>query len=180
MQGVSSQRRQQSYGQGDKAETALAQLLARRGSVVQQHPRNTRRNYEDKVDLDIVTRSGQHFAIEVKSEKRNTEGLILLEVVGSKGYPGWLCGKADYVAQEHGNEWLFYRREEALLYLVSKYGDYKGITVERFSSSMVKPMRQWIGRQGRNDYGTVQKDVFMLIPFSEFESRIVSLRMKKD
>lgn len=180
MQGVSNQRRHQSYAQGDRAESALALLLSHRGSIVQQHPRNTKRNYADKVDLDIVTRSGQHFAIEVKSEKRNTGGHILLEVVGSKGHPGWLCGQADYIAQEHGNEWWFYRRDEALKYLVEKYGDFKQKAVQRLDSSVQKPIRQWMGRKGTNDYGTVQKDVFILIPIEELKRELVSLIIKKD
>jgi hypothetical protein len=176
---VSSARRAFSYAKGDGAELALAILLSNRGSIVQQHPRNTPRNYADKVDLDIITRSGQHFAIEVKSNKRNVGGHILLEVVGAKGHPGWLCGKADYIAQERESEWWFYPREKALNYLIGKYGQINNGAIRRLSASEEKPIRQWIGRKGANDYGTQQKDVFILIPVAELEA-LVTLRIKKD
>lgn len=175
---VSSSRRRQSYSQGEAAEASLADLLSRRGSIVQQHPRNTHRNYADKVDLDVVTRSGQHFAIEVKSHKAGVNGHILLEVIGAKGYPGWLQGKADFIAQERPDEWWFYERQKVYDYLIETYGDFKTANVTRLTVGQSKPVRQWIGRQGKNDYGTEQQDVFILLPVSEIEN-FVSTRLQK-
>lgn len=170
---VSSFRRRQCYSQGEVAETNLAKLLTSRGSIVQQHPRNTHRNYADKVDLDVVTRSGQHYAVEVKSQKAGIDGHILLEVVSSKGHPGWLQGKADFIAQERPDEWWFYERQKAYDYLLKHYGAFDQESVKRLSVGQPKPIRQWIGREGTNDYGTIQRDIFILIPVDELEKLVV-------
>ena len=113
---------------GAEKEQKFANLLVlRNGEVISHSDRST--DIKDHIDL-FWTKDNKTFSFDVKGLKKsnrsdiNTDSSIhWIEISNVRGNPGWLYGKADYIAFETDKEWLLVKRRKLIDLINSKVTD---------------------------------------------------------
>jgi hypothetical protein len=103
---------------GNNAEDSFARLAAQRGWKVSAAAKE--QNIDEHWDF-LIEKEGQSFKVEVKSEKRIQRGdhnsqaeFVWVELRNVRGKVGWLFGRADWIAFENQDVFVFVERLELL------------------------------------------------------------------
>jgi len=92
-----------------------------------------------------------------RSDESVQDKMVLVELRNKNGKPGWIYGKADYIAFKRNDHWLIVNREELLKFTEKNKG-------ERESWSFIKKPYAIYDRE---KFGN--KDLFLWIPFEDIE-----------
>lgn len=120
---------------GNNAEDSFARLAARYGWKISASTKE--QNIDEHWDF-LIEKDGKAFKVEVKSEKRIQRsdhdpqaGFVWVEIRNVRGRAGWLFGRADWIAFENQNAFVFVKRLDLLqavnqkVDLVAKVGSAK-------------------------------------------------------
>lgn len=107
------------YQQGLTKEDEFAKLLVtQQGGEIKHSTRSE--DINQHIDL-IWTVEGKDVYFDVKGLRKNNrsdvhydDSIHWVEIQNVKGKPGWLYGKAHYIAFELNNEWLIVKRTDVL------------------------------------------------------------------
>ena len=118
---------------------------------------------------------GKHMKFDIKGMKKfnrkdpeTQDKMACIEYVGVKGYPGWVCGKADAIAfkrkknKESNFEWLVVNRELLWQYLKSKLEE-RNYSPSTLSWQEKEPYATY----DRSFFG--KQDKFCWVPFEDIE-----------
>lgn len=115
------------------------------------------------IDIWWTTNSGKTVGFDHKSMKKNNQAddivspeLTWIETRGVKGEPGWLYGKADYIAFDHPDGTHIVRRTDLVARMETRVsGD---LTHDH-------PYQYWLPYQRRG-----RKDIVVKVPFTEIQT----------
>lgn len=141
-------------------------------------PATDNENRYAKFDYRVQVPGKTEQLFEVKGPKR-PKGLILFEVIGISGYPGWGQGKAHYVLQfvDHTVA-IAYKRKE-MLELALKLGGPIPRSPERLPPGKFAEPGIWQGRTGKSRNGFPQKDCFMLLTPAQIKGMYTKLTINE-
>jgi hypothetical protein len=132
---------------GAKAERDYLSYAKHLGFNPRQAPLHIDREHIDFI-MDV---SGIQISVEVKGFKNSTsKGFILVEIINVQGNPGWLYGKADWIAfQMADNSFLTVDRIDLLKLIESKGINPNDKSKRTFDKFKLAPY--WYQRPGRKD-----------------------------
>lgn len=155
---------------GFRAERYFVKTVSKLGKTI--IPATDDQNKKEHIDFIIDGKS-----YEVKGQKRlrripegkenlyknlyDYRPVIWLEVVGISGYPGWLYGKADYIAHVVGNEFWIIPRKALLKYTLDLVKDETIYTYPRKA--------KWYGRKNHG-----KKDKMTYVEIQDIEHLVIN------
>lgn len=105
-------RKEYSQNIGDRSEDLFASLCKKKGCNVIKATR--RQDIYEHWDCKVISQNKKVNLVDVKAIKDNNPNLIYLELIGTKGYDGWLLGKADIIAFQQEFGFALFKRLDLL------------------------------------------------------------------
>lgn len=112
------QRKEYSQNIGDKAENLFAKICQNKGCRVIKATK--KQDIFEHWDRKVISKNKKVTLVDIKAIKDNNPNLIYLELIGTKGYDGWLLGKADVIAFEQASGFILFRRLDLLNWCLKK------------------------------------------------------------
>lgn len=111
-------RKEYSQNIGDRAEDLFASLCKKKGCHVVKATR--KQDIYEHWDCKIISKNKKVNLVDVKAIKDNDPTLIYLELIGTKGYDGWLLGKADIIAFQQEFGFVLFKRMDLLTWCLQR------------------------------------------------------------
>lgn len=115
---------QQQIDEGNAAENRFVRIMAANGCSVKESTKSE--NMYEHFDYRVYYNNDQYFSVDVKAMKRICRGdrevqdkYVWVEFENVNGAPGWLYGKAEFIAFEIKNGFAMVKRKDLIEYCES-------------------------------------------------------------
>ena len=140
-------------------------------------PATEQENKFAKFDYRVQVPGKSEQLFEIKGPKR-PKGLVLFEVIGISGYPGWGQGKAHYVMQFVDHTVAIVYQRQKMLDLAIEIGGPIPKSPERHPPGKFADPGVWQGRVGKSRNGLPQQDCFILLTPAQVKGLYTKLTIK--
>lgn len=138
---------------GTQCEHRFAAILQKRGNKTREATyEQDRTEHWDVATLDNDNRIVHRFDVKASKGGCDAAGSVLLEVKNIAGYPGWIYGKADYIAFELDNgDFKVFARTDLVDFLETKYLHADDVSLKREKPRYGYAVNNFYGRPDRKD-----------------------------